>query len=231
MEQLVQGIHQFQTSYFSAQRELFERLVKGQKPEALFITCSDSRISPLLLTQTKPGDLFSLRNAGNIVPPYGASRGGEEATIEYAIRGLGVKHVIVCGHSHCGAMHALLHAEEVEEMPAVRQWLTHAESTRRIVKDNYSHLDDVGRHKAAIEENVLVQLENLRTHPAVASALAKKQLSLQGWVYKIETGEVFNYDPVEGQFLSLTKNNNQKLPHPQSVTLHINHQPAAVAGD
>jgi carbonic anhydrase len=215
MEKLVQGIHQFQTSYFCSQQELFERLASGQKPMALFITCSDSRISPLLLTQAKPGDLFSLRNAGNIVPPYGASRGGEEATIEYAIRALGVKHIIVCGHSHCGAMKALLHPEEAVDMPAVVRWLSHAEATRRIVKENYIHLDEVSKLKATIEENVLVQLENIRTHPSVAAKLSKGELNLHGWVYKIETGQVFSYDPAQGQFESITKTNNQSTPEPQ----------------
>jgi carbonic anhydrase len=204
MEQLVQGIHQFQTSFFGSRQELFERLAAGQAPMALFITCSDSRIAPDLLMQTKPGDLFILRNAGNMIPPYGASRGGEEATIEYAVRALDVKHIIVCGHSHCGAIRALLHPEEVVEMPAVANWLSHAEATRRIVKENYAHLDDVAKHKAAIEEHVLVQLENLRTHPSVAAKLSKGDLTLHGWVYKIEAGEVYSYNPTQGQFESLT---------------------------
>jgi carbonic anhydrase len=206
MEKLVQGIHQFQTSYFCSEQELFKRLAGGQSPMALFITCSDSRISPSLLMQAKPGDLFCLRNAGNIVPPYGASRGGEEATIEYAIRALNVEHVIVCGHSHCGAMKALLNPHEVEDMPAVTNWLSHAEATRRIIKENYAHLDKVAKLKAAIEENVLVQLENIRTHPSVAARLAKQEISLHGWYYKIETGQVFSFDPGEGQFISLTQN-------------------------
>lgn len=206
MEKLVRGIHKFQNDCFSSQQELFERLAKGQTPEALFITCSDSRISPTLITQTQPGDLFILRNAGNIVPPHRASNGGEAATIEYAVLALKVKDIIVCGHSHCGAMKALLHPEDVEDLPAVANWLSHAETTRRIIKENYADLGDKARLTAAIEENVLVQLENLRTHPAVAARLAKGELHLHGWVYKIETGEVFNYDPVQGQFLSLTEN-------------------------
>src|SRR5262245_7184396 len=133
MQKLVQGIHKFQTNYFSSQQELFQRLAKGQSPETLFITCSDSRISPTLLTQTGPGDLFVLRNAGNIVPPYRASNGGEGATIEYAIHALGVKDIVVCGHSHCGAMKGLLHPEDLGDMPTVRDWLLHAEATRWVI--------------------------------------------------------------------------------------------------
>ena len=104
MQKLLEGLHHFQQNIFSSQRELFERLAKGQSPETLFITCSDSRINPNLLTQTQPGELFILRNAGNIIPPYGAANGGEGATIEYAVAVLGVKDIIVCGHAHCGAM-------------------------------------------------------------------------------------------------------------------------------
>jgi carbonic anhydrase len=205
MQKLVQGVHSFQQEIFGARRALFERLASGQRPMALFITCSDSRIDPNLITQTEPGELFILRNAGNIVPPHGSGPSGEAATIEYALAALGVQDVIVCGHSHCGAMKGLLTPQDVEPMPAVRTWLGYAESTHRIIRDNYGHLEGPDRVTAAVEENVLVQLENLRTHPSVAAALAGGRLRLHGWVYKIETGEVFAYDPVSGQFLPLKK--------------------------
>lgn len=204
MQKLIQGLHHFQSNVFSSQRELFERLAHGQSPDALFITCSDSRINPNLITQTEPGDLFILRNAGNIVPPYGAANGGEGATIEYAVAALGVRDIIVCGHSHCGAMNGLLNLDSLGELPTVRQWLSHAEATRRIARENYEHLCGGALLTATIEENVLVQLENLRTHPAVAAALSRGKLNLHGWVYKIETGEVFAYDPGQEQFLPLT---------------------------
>jgi len=202
MQKLVSGIHEFQEHVFESQQRLFARLERGQQPVALFITCSDSRIVPSLLTQTDPGELFILRNAGNIVPPYGASQGGEAATIEYAIAVLKVRDVIVCGHSHCGAMQALLDPASTEEMPSVRSWLTHAEATRRIVRENYQHVP-VGhaRLMATIEENVLVQLENLRTHPCVAAAASRGDLKLHGWVYKFETGKVFAYSAEHGQYL------------------------------
>lgn len=219
MEKLVRGIHKFQNDCFSSRQDLFERLAKGQSPEALFITCSDSRISPTLITQTQPGDLFILRNAGNIVPPHRASNGGEAATIEYAVLALGVKDIIVCGHSHCGAMKGLLHPEDLKDLPAVASWLSHAETTRLIIKENYPDLSDKARLTTAIEENVLVQLENLRTHPAVAARLAKGELHLHGWVYKIETGEVFNYDPEQGQFTSITDANKSASVTSRNVAL------------
>ncbi len=205
MQKLIQGIHKFQHSDFIPLQGLFEQLAKGQHPDTLFITCSDSRIDPNLLTQSKPGDLFILRNAGNIVPPHGAANGGEAATIEFAVAALGVKDIIICGHSHCGAMAGLLKPELVSSLPAVATWLSHAETTRRIVRDNYKHLDGVPLLTATIEENVLVQLENLRTLPAVASRLVVGDLKLHGWVYKIETGEVFAFDHASGQFLPLAE--------------------------
>ncbi|MEW5974238.1 MAG: carbonic anhydrase [Acidobacteriota bacterium] len=220
MERLVQGIHQFKSTYFSSERELFEKLAKGQEPEVLFITCSDSRISPNLLTQSKPGDLFVIRNAGNIIPPHGAANGGEGATIEFAVAGLGVKDIIVCGHTQCGAMKGLLDPDQLKDLPVVASWLGHAEATRRIIKENYPSLEGPARLKATIEENVLVQLENLKTAPSVASRLAKGTLHLHGWVYKIETGEVFHYAPREGQFVLLTDVSKGLEPAARRLSVH-----------
>ncbi len=204
MQKLVEGIHQFQSGVFSSKQRLFEGLVDGQHPLALFITCSDSRINPNLLTQTEPGELFILRNAGNIVPPYGAVEGGEAATIEYAVSVLGVKDIVICGHSHCGAMDGLLNQSQFEKLPAVRSWLCHAESTQRIIEENYAYItDSAARLTATVEENVLVQLEHLRTHPTVAAALGRQALNLHGWVYEFETGQVFGYQPQEGQFVPI----------------------------
>jgi carbonic anhydrase len=205
MQKLIQGIHEFQEQDFAPLQGLFERLAKGQNPETLFITCSDSRIDPNLLTRSKPGELFILRNAGNIVPPHSATSGGEAATIEFAVAALGVKDIIICGHSHCGAMLGLLKPEQVATLPAVSSWLSHAEMTRRIMLDNYRHLEGERLVMATVQENVLVQLENLRTLPAVGSRLVRGDLHLHGWVYKIETGEVFAYDSESGQFVSLAE--------------------------
>lgn len=205
MEKLISGLHQFQSEIFRSHKELFERLAQGQNPEALFITCSDSRINPNLITQTNPGDLFILRNAGNIIPAFGAANGGEGATIEFAVSGLGVKDIIVCGHSLCGAMKGLISPEGLDEMPAVAAWLKHAERTRRILKDSYTGLNEDQTLNVAIQLNVLGQLESLRTHPSVASKIAQGEITLHGWIYKIETGQVYSYRPKEGQFLELTE--------------------------
>jgi carbonic anhydrase len=209
VQKLIEGIHQFQSGAFLPLQELFERLAKGQHPETLFITCSDSRIDPTLLTNAQPGDLFILRNAGNIIPPHGSGNGGEEATVEFAVAALGVKDIIICGHSHCGAMHGLLNPEQVASLPAVSSWLSHAETTRRIMRENYGLLDGDRLLTATVEENVLVQLENLRTLPAVGSRLVRGDLHLHGWVYKIATGEVFAYDVESAQFVKLAEYNPQ----------------------
>lgn len=205
MQKLIAGLHHFQADVVGRMQSFYERLSLGQNPEALFITCSDSRVNPNLITQTEPGELFILRNAGNIVPPYGPNAGGEAATIEFAVAGLKVRHVIVCGHSHCGAMAGLLNPETIAELPSLKAWLGHAEATRRIMRDKYAERTGRERLGTAVQENVLMQLENLRTHPTVASGVARGELTLHGWVYKIETGEVFEYRASDGQFVSLTE--------------------------
>lgn len=204
MQKLVDGLHKFKSEVFNSNEDLFKPLVEGQRPEVLFITCSDSRIAPNLITQTNPGELFILRNAGNIIPSYGPWSGGEAATIEFAVLGLGVQHIIVCGHTMCGAMKALLNPELIKDAPAMRSWLEHAESTRRLIHENYPHLEGAARLTATVEENVLAQIEHLRTHPAVRSRVAKGQLALHGWVYKLDTGEVFQYDATKVAFVAFT---------------------------
>jgi carbonic anhydrase len=196
MKKLIRGLREFKTSYFSSHQDLFERLSHGQKPRVLFITCSDSRIVPNLITQAEPGELFVIRNAGNIIPPFGAANGGEGAAVEYAIHALGIQQIIVCGHSHCGAMKGLLQLGSLEEeMPLVYDWLKHAEATRRLVKENYQGFSKDELLEIAIAENVLTQIENLKTYPVVHSRLYQGKLSIYGWVYLIETGEILAYDP------------------------------------
>jgi carbonic anhydrase len=203
MEKILRGVRKFQNEVYPRQRFFFERLAgKPQSPLALFITCSDSRINPNLLTQTEPGELFILRNAGNIIPPHGAA-GGEGATVEYALSVLGLRHIIVCGHWHCGAMAGLMERPDHGVLPTVAAWFAHAESTRRIVAATCGHLSRDEQLVRMAEHNVLVQIDHLRTHPSVAAALARGELQLSGWVYRIETGEVFTYDFQRQAFVPL----------------------------
>jgi carbonic anhydrase len=195
MKNLIDGLRKFRTDVYPEHQHLFQELSEGQKPHTLMITCSDSRIDPNLVTQTGPGEIFVVRNAGNIIPPYGSSKGGEEAAIEFAIEALKVSHIVICGHSQCGAMSALLNPESVKSLPSVASWLTHAEATRRRCKDQPPGSMTV------IEENVLVQAENIKTHPAVSAALRRKAVQIFGWIYHFESGDVTIYDPEKGKFV------------------------------
>jgi carbonic anhydrase len=202
IQSLVEGVHHFQKEIFEPEEEFFRHLAHGQKPEVLFITCADSRVNPNLITQTAPGELFLVRNVGNLVPLYGVALGAEAAAVEFAVQELGVKDIIICGHTFCGAMRALLDAER-EPTPAMTVWLAHAERTLEVMRQNYSHLSGEKLWRATIKENVLVQLEHLRTHPAVESGLREGRIHLHGWVYHLEDGGVAAYDPATGQFRSV----------------------------
>ncbi|MGQ9866085.1 MAG: carbonic anhydrase [Pseudanabaenaceae cyanobacterium] len=203
-QELIEGLRDFRTRYFCTHTDLFEQLAHGQKPKVLFITCSDSRIDPNLMLQAELGELFVIRNAGNIIPPYGAANGGEGATIEYALQALNIQEVIICGHSRCGAMKGLLKLDHLKhEMPLVYEWLQHTQATRRYLLDRYGDRHDEEMVEIAVQENVLTQLENLRTYPEVQSRLRQGKLNLYGWVFTIETGVVSAYDPEQRQFLPI----------------------------
>lgn len=222
INRIIHGHNDFQEKYFKSHQELFEKLSQGQKPEILFITCSDSRIDPNLLTQTVPGELFIIRNIGNIIPPHGTLNSSEGAGIEYAVQALNIKEIVICGHSHCGSMKGLLHLNSLEdEMPLVYDWLKHhAESTRRILKENFAGYTEEELLKIAIQTNVLSQIENLETYPIIRSRLHGGKLRLHAWIYEIETGLILAYNAQKGQFVSLE---NEPFPVPNLLgELHPN---------
>jgi carbonic anhydrase len=205
VQKLEAGIHHFQANYFASNRELFEALAeKRQNPETLFITCSDSRVVPNLITNAAPGDLFIVRNIGNIVPSMVRGvLGGVSAAIEYAVEVLEVSHVVVCGHTACGAIDAILHPERVAHLPNVSRWLDESAGIPKLIEERYGALEGEARMTAAVEENVLVQLENLRSFDFVARRLDSGRLKMSGWVFEIATGEVYDYDPIAEQFAQL----------------------------
>src|ERR1700687_3366242 len=188
VERFLGGISRFQKHVYPKHQDLFERLAMGQRPEALFITCADSRIDPCLLTQTKPGELFICRVIGNVVPPYPDAIGGVSATIEYAVGVLCVPEVVVCGHTDCGVMKGALNPEALESFPSVTAWLRYAPVEPR------KPGPVAGALLALTEQNVVAQLENLRSHPAVAARLEEGDLALHGWVYHIGAGAVTAVD-------------------------------------
>ncbi|TLX59100.1 carbonic anhydrase [Stutzerimonas nosocomialis] len=202
LSQVVEGFRRFRREVFPEQQALFRRLANAQRPRAMFITCADSRIVPELITQSAPGDLFVTRNVGNVVPPYGQMNGGVSTAIEYAVMALGVQHIIVCGHSDCGAMKAVLDPQTLERMPTVKAWLRHSEVARTVVEQNCACSGHAGLG-VLTEENVVAQLDHLRTHPSVAARLASGQLFIHGWVYDIESCDIRAYDARRGVFLPL----------------------------
>ena len=209
MQKLIEGVHKFQAEKFGRYRELFRRLSReGQNPHTLFITCSDSRVLAELITQSQPGDLFVVKNVGNIVPPahVTGSTNSTAAAVEFAVEVLQVGDIVVCGHSQCGAMDAFLRTgPPIQTMPNLNEWLRAAEPVRRIIETGYQHLKDPQeRITAAAEENVLFALENLHSYPAVQRRLADGTLRLHGWFFKIATAELFAYDPEAMQFLPLS---------------------------
>lgn len=215
MEKLIAGFHRFRRLEYAKNRVFFESLAaRRQEPMAPFITCSDSRVHPNLITQTEPGDLFLIRNAGNIVPPHSSTAGGEEATVEFSIEVLGIRDIVICGHSQCGAMNALLDEHPLTDLPAAKAWFSHAEATRRIVRKKYRDLPPEELLVATAEENVLVQMNNLSTHPVVAARLASGDLRIFGWYYDIGRGQVRQYDQLCGVFTELNGEAHAAAPLP-----------------
>ncbi len=203
LAKILAGVATFQQEVFPTQRRLFERLERGQHPIAMFFTCADSRIVPNLLLQTGPGEIFTERTPGNIVPRYSDHVGGVTASMEYAVMVLKVPLVIICGHTDCGVMKALLEPEQTAGMPALQNWMRHALAAReRLLRDASAGPREQKLCQLS-EFNVLTQLENLRTHPAVEAAMAKGELEIHGWVYDIAHGEVSAADLETGSFRPL----------------------------
>jgi carbonic anhydrase len=200
MADLGRGVARFRLHVFPTRRALFQRLAAAQAPRALFLTCADSRIVPALITHTSPGDLFIERNPGNIVPVYEEAAVGVTASIEFAIAALGTRHVIVCGHSDCGAMRGLLHPAKLDGLPATRRWLSHGTEAARRLQGDSGPTDEASLLRRITQLNVVTQMENLRTHPSVQTALAKDALRIHGWMYDIGTGVVQAYDAATGTF-------------------------------
>ena len=203
MKKILSGVEKFQGDVYPSKKRLFGKLADGQSPQVLFITCADSRIDPNLITQTEPGDLFVCRNAGNIVPPYSGTGEGMSASVEYAMAALKVPHIVVCGHSNCGAMKAVMHPEVANGLPHVQDWLTFSQAALQAVAGGKKGRGEKQRMQALIEQNVLLQLQHLRTHPQVTAKLAAGETQLHGWVYDIGTGEITAYDESAGKFVPL----------------------------
>jgi carbonic anhydrase len=203
VKRVLDGLTLFQKLAYPAHRELFERLAKNQTPQAVFIACSDSRVVPNLMVQSEPGDLFIIRNAGNIVPPAGSSYGGTTASLEYAIVALGIRDVILCGHSNCGAMTGVLNPGTLEGMPAVRQWVSYADLARRAAVEAHPGATDEEMLEHVVDYNVIAQVRNILTFPFVRPLVEKNELEVYGWVYDIASGRVKGLDASGRRFVPL----------------------------
>jgi len=205
VEKILSGISRFEHEIYPKQRALFRKLAGGQRPRILFITCADSRIDPNLITQAEPGELFICRNVGNIVPPHALHAGGTTAAIEYAVGALKVSHIVICGHTDCGAMKGALRPEELKEFPHVHDWLSHCDAAMRNIKENHADVPENKKLGLLIEQNVLAQLQHLKTHPYVVSHMNAGKVAVHGWVYDIERGKITTYNETSGRFEALPK--------------------------
>lgn len=205
MQEVIDGFLKFQREAFVERTELFKRLATSQSPRTLFISCSDSRLVPELITQREPGDLFVIRNAGNIVPSFGPEPGGVSASVEYAVAALGVEDIVICGHSDCGAMTAIATCKCLDHMPTVANWLRYADAAKAVNQAN-EHASEHDRINSMVRENVIAQLTNLKTHPSVALALDRGNLRLHGWIYEIATGCIDALDGNTRRFVPLASN-------------------------
>jgi carbonic anhydrase len=203
VDRILKGLSRFQKRVYPKHRDLFQKLALGQRPDALFITCADSRIDPSMLMQSKPGELFICRVIGNIVPPYPDAVGGVSATIEYAVGVLGVPDVIVCGHTDCGVLKGVLNPKPLKPLTSVSAWLNYAQPARKATSSLRKTLTELEFLLAVTERNVVEQLGNLRTHPSVAARLEQGDLRLHGWVYDLGEGSVTAYDSGRGAFVPL----------------------------
>lgn len=197
MNELFEGVTKFSNKEFSTYSGLFKKLRDKQHPHTLFITCSDSRIQPGLITQSRPGDLFLIRNVANVVPPYNSSINHEDtiSALEYGVQVLEVNQIVVCGHSNCGGCRALFADKNTfESMPHTVKWLELA----RPAKDKAGKRGDSSwkedPHRVVEQENILLQMDHLLSHSFVREKQENGSLQIHGWYYDIGAGEIFNYN-------------------------------------
>ena len=211
MKKLVKGIVEFRKNLRPAYQEVFAKLALGQKPDALFISCSDSRVAHDVFASTDPGDLFVVRNVGNMIPRSGddghsASDESEAAAIEFALENLDVVNVIVCGHSQCGAMQALANGRDKVTLPHLRSWLRHGEESLARLSAADSHDPNL-----LSKQNVLQQLDNLRSYPIIRQRLAEGRIKLHGWWFELTTSSVYVFDEEYQDFVLIDEKEAQRI--------------------
>lgn len=204
MKNIISGTLKFRSARYQERKKLFDELATGQSPEVMFVTSADSRIDPNLVTQTEPGDLFIIRNVGNIVPAHNGVSDGVAASVEFGVTALGIKHIVVCGHTDCGAMKGAINPGLLRDLPHTQDWLENSRAALETVRAKYGKATMQELDKI-IEENVLLQLQHLKSYPALAAGLAIGDLDIHGWVYDIENGTVRAFDEVTGEFVDIAE--------------------------
>jgi carbonic anhydrase len=204
MKKLIRGIVDFRKNVRPAVKETFARLALGQRPDALLIACSDSRVVPNLFASSDPGDLFVVRNVGNLIPPFGtdgkAEEDSEAAAIDFALNSLPIRDIIVCGHSECGAMQAMVQGRPELGSHALKNWLRHADASLQRLESSSRLGADLARHNQLSQHNVLEQIEHLKTYPLVREGVREGRLQLHGWWFDIKEAVVYDYSEKEGRF-------------------------------
>ncbi|MBC7806905.1 MAG: carbonic anhydrase [Akkermansiaceae bacterium] len=226
LKEFLQGAAKFNDTESLPVKPLLERLAReGQAPEALFLTCADSRVDPLLIMQAQPGDLFILRNIGNLVPKINSKDSSVMATVEYSVGALGVKTIAICGHSDCGAMKAVLSKKDLTEMPHAKEWLAAAEQSTANYENGYDQVQfesDLPEHDKLSKVNVVTQFENLLTYPAVREGIEKNTLRLIGMWFDIGNATVEVYDPTRKTFIPIDQEEvEDHKKHPLTVTASV----------
>jgi carbonic anhydrase len=199
---LLEQTQTLRADFFEKEKELIARLAReGQRPKTMLIGCSDSRVVPELLYGARPGDLFVLRNIANIVPPFGTAHESVGAALEYAVNHLKIAHLVICGHTDCGGLKALDGHVDVLAEPALAQWIKFAREAQTRV-DRHG-IEPARRHRAIVEQNIVLQIEHAAGYPAVFKALKENRLELHGWLYDMHGPRVHAYNSETKQFESL----------------------------
>lgn len=214
MKKLIQGIVDFRAGLTQESRDLFAQLALGQKPDALFIACSDSRVVPNLFASKNPGDLFVLRNIGNLVPSADAPSKEDNsaiAVLEFALFRLQVANIIVCGHSECGAMQTITYGDDIHSCPHLACWLQHGEEALKKVRNGFVLDASLSEHNQVSQVNVLQQMEHIASYPFVRERLKQKQVRIHGWWFDIARADVYCYEQDQNQFVLIDENEAQLI--------------------
>jgi carbonic anhydrase len=213
MKKLINGIVEFRKNLTEENRTLFAKLALGQKPDALFIACSDSRVVPNLFASTNPGDVFVLRNIGNLIPAANSAsqENSVQAALEFSIFSLNIADIIVCGHSECGAMQSISQGTTNACCPHLSEWLKHGEASRDKVKNGFILNPKLAKHNQVSQANVLLQLEHIASYPFIQERLEKKQLRLHGWWFDIAQADVYCYEESVNQFVLIDENESKLI--------------------